>query len=81
MTARKSPGWHNRQRTLVFASRGISYRVRHLVNDVRDRQADDSVGPHGGQARENAAEEEERGRWKRKGNGEDEDSTRWWGSE
>jgi len=27
--------WTNRQRTLVFSSRGISYRVRHLLNDLR----------------------------------------------
>ncbi len=33
--ARKSPNWVNRQRTLVFCSRGISYRARHLMSDVR----------------------------------------------
>ena len=27
--------WSNRQRTLVFSSRGISFRVRHLLNDLR----------------------------------------------
>ncbi len=26
--------WVNRQRTLVFSSRGISYRVRHVLEDV-----------------------------------------------
>ncbi len=31
----KSPGWINRQRTLIFCSRGVSYRVRHLMTDVR----------------------------------------------
>lgn len=33
-TSRKSD-WKNRQRTLVFSSRGVSYRVRHLMNDLR----------------------------------------------
>lgn len=27
--------WTNKQRTLVFSSRGISYRARHLMDDLR----------------------------------------------
>ena len=27
--------WVNKQRTLVFCSRGVSYRARHLMLDVR----------------------------------------------
>ncbi|KAH9515426.1 Ribosome biogenesis protein BRX1 [Bulinus truncatus] len=27
--------WKNKQRVLVFSSRGISYRTRHLMNDLR----------------------------------------------
>jgi len=34
-TQRTNPKWTNRQRTLVFSSRGISYRVRHLLYDVQ----------------------------------------------
>lgn len=30
----KSPRWNNRQRTLIFSSRGVSYRARHLMTDV-----------------------------------------------
>jgi len=29
-------GYRNKQHTLVFSSRGISYRWRHLMNDLRD---------------------------------------------
>ena len=29
-----SRGWVNKQRTLVFCSRGVSYRARHLMLDV-----------------------------------------------
>jgi len=32
---KKSPRWTNRQRTLVFSSRGVSYRARHLMDDMR----------------------------------------------
>ena len=32
--AAQSPRWINRQRTLVFSSRGVSYRARHLMDDV-----------------------------------------------
>lgn len=32
---KSSPRWSNRQRTLVFSSRGISYRSRHLMDDLR----------------------------------------------
>jgi ribosome biogenesis protein BRX1 len=28
--------WRNKQRTLVFSSRGISHRFKHLMNDVRE---------------------------------------------
>eukprot|EP00041_Stephanoeca_diplocostata_P021216 m.489485 g.489485 ORF g.489485 m.489485 type:complete len:341 (+) comp21768_c1_seq1:50-1072(+) len=31
-----SPRWTNRQRTLVFSSRGVSYRSRHLMDDLRN---------------------------------------------
>ena len=30
-----SPRWTNRQRTLVMCSRGVSYRARHLMDDLR----------------------------------------------
>jgi len=33
--AAQSPRWINRQRTLVFSSRGVSYRARHLMDDLR----------------------------------------------
>eukprot|EP00055_Hartaetosiga_balthica_P015463 m.91481 g.91481 ORF g.91481 m.91481 type:complete len:1161 (-) comp8873_c0_seq1:51-3533(-) len=32
---KKSPRWSNRQRTLLLSSRGISFRVRHLLSDLR----------------------------------------------
>ncbi|EDQ89890.1 uncharacterized protein MONBRDRAFT_36786 [Monosiga brevicollis MX1] len=32
---RTFPKWTNRQRTLVFSSRGISFQVRHLLQDLR----------------------------------------------
>ena len=35
MAGKKSPQWRNRQRTLVFAARGITFRIRHLLYDVR----------------------------------------------
>lgn len=42
-----SPRWKNRQRTLVFSSRGVSYRARHLMTDVctlhHSIRADDSL--------------------------------------
>ncbi|XP_064606939.1 ribosome biogenesis protein BRX1 homolog [Liolophura sinensis] len=31
----KQTKWVNKQRVLVFSSRGVSYRLRHLMNDVR----------------------------------------------
>ncbi len=32
--------WINRQRTLVLSSRGISFRARHLLTDVRTTATD-----------------------------------------
>eukprot|EP00039_Didymoeca_costata_P000406 m.45433 g.45433 ORF g.45433 m.45433 type:complete len:353 (+) comp10244_c0_seq1:1708-2766(+) len=32
---RTSARWTNRQRTLIFSSRGVSYRARHLMQDLR----------------------------------------------
>ena len=34
-----SSRWTNRQRTLVFSSRGVSYRARHLMTDVSEHGA------------------------------------------
>eukprot|EP00118_Oscarella_pearsei_P006623 m.30205 g.30205 ORF g.30205 m.30205 type:complete len:278 (+) comp31317_c0_seq4:30-863(+) len=31
----KKPRWTNKQRVLVFCARGITYRPRHLMNDLR----------------------------------------------
>ncbi|KAI0225494.1 hypothetical protein LSAT2_023740 [Lamellibrachia satsuma] len=31
----KKAKWTNKERVLVFSSRGISYRDRHLMNDLR----------------------------------------------
>lgn len=31
----KKPKWKNKERVLVFCSRGVTYRARHLMNDLR----------------------------------------------